>query len=71
MSKSWIFLFMWNEILVAGALMLVLEGLLPILSPKSFKQMMQRAAEMSERELRWSGLVSMIFGAVLIYVLKN
>ena len=62
---------MWNEILVAGALMLVLEGLLPILSPKSFKQMMQRAAEMSEQELRWSGLVSMIFGAVLIYVLKN
>lgn len=62
---------MWNEILVAGALMLVLEGLLPILSPKSFKQMMQRAAEMSEQELRWSGLVSMIFGAVLIYILKN
>lgn len=62
---------MWNEILIAGALMLVLEGILPILNPKLFKQMMLRAAEMSEQELRWSGLVSMIFGAVLIYVFKN
>ncbi len=62
---------MWNEILIAGALMLVLEGILPILNPKLFKQMMLRAAEMSEQELRWSGLVSMIFGAVLVYVFKN
>lgn len=62
---------MWNEILIAGALMLVLEGILPILNPKLFKQMMLRAAEMNEQELRWSGLVSMIFGAVLIYVFKN
>ncbi len=62
---------MWNEILVAGALMLVLEGLLPILSPKSFKQMMLRAAEMSELVFCLSCLVSMSVGAVLIYVLKN
>jgi len=62
---------MWNEILIAGALMLVLEGILPILSPKQFKQMMLRASEMSEQELRWSGLFSMILGAVLVYILKN
>jgi len=34
---------MWHEILIAGALMLVLEGLLPILNPKMFKQMMLSA----------------------------
>ncbi|MCU7834349.1 MAG: DUF2065 domain-containing protein [gamma proteobacterium symbiont of Taylorina sp.] len=62
---------MWNEILIAGALMLVLEGILPILSPKQFKQMMHRASEMSEQELRWSGLFSMILGAILVYILKN
>ena len=62
---------MWNEILIAGALMLVLEGILPILSPKQFKKMMLRASDMSDQELRWSGLVSMVFGAFLIYILKN
>ena len=62
---------MWNEILVAGALMLVLEGLLPFLNPKQFKQTMLKAAEMNERELRWGGLISMILGAFLVYLLKN
>ena len=62
---------MWNEILVAGALVLVLEGLLPFLSPKRFQQMMLKASQMNEQELRWSGLISMIFGAFLVYFLKN
>ena len=62
---------MWNEILIAGALMLVLEGLLPFLSPKQFKQMMLRASQMSEQELRWSGLISMVLGAFLVYLFKN
>ena len=62
---------MWNEILVAGALMLVLEGLLPFLNPKQFKQTMLKAAEMNEQQLRWSGLISMILGAFLVYLLKN
>ncbi len=62
---------MWHEILIAGALMLVLEALLPILNPKAFKQMMLRAAQMSEQQLRWTGFISMIIGAVTIYILKH
>ncbi|MCU7799137.1 MAG: DUF2065 family protein [gamma proteobacterium symbiont of Lucinoma myriamae] len=62
---------MWNEILIAGALMLVLEGLLPILNPKLFKQMMFNASQMSEQQLRWTGIISMVIGAIAIYVLKH
>lgn len=62
---------MWNEILIAGALMLVLEGILPILNPKSFKQMMFNASQMSEQQLRWTGIISMVIGAIAIYVLKH
>ncbi len=62
---------MWNEILVAGALMLVLEGLLPILNPKFFKQMMLSVVQMSEQQLRWSGFVSLLMGAAAIYFLKH
>lgn len=62
---------MWHEILIAGALMLVLEGLLPILNPKLFKKMMFSASQMDEQQLRWSGIISMIIGAAAIYLLKN
>ena len=62
---------MWHELLIAGALMLVLEGLLPILNPRLFKKMMLSASQMSEQQLRWTGLISMIIGAMIIYVLKQ
>ncbi|MCK5648307.1 MAG: DUF2065 family protein [Gammaproteobacteria bacterium] len=62
---------MWHEILIAGALMLVLEGLLPILNPKLFKQMMLNASQMTEQQLRWTGIMSMVIGAIVIYVLKH
>ena len=62
---------MWHEILIAGALMLVLEGLLPILNPKLFKQMMYSASQMNEQQLRWTGIISMVIGAAAIYFLKH
>ena len=62
---------MWHDILVAGALMLVLEGILPILNPKMFKQVMLTASQMDEKQVRWTGLISMALGALLIYWLKN
>ncbi|MCK5696930.1 MAG: DUF2065 family protein [Gammaproteobacteria bacterium] len=62
---------MWNELLIAGALMLVLEGLLPILNPKLFKKMMFDASQVDEKTLRWGGMVTMIIGAIAIYMLKN
>ena len=62
---------MWHEILIAGALMLVLEGLLPILNPKLFKQMMASASQMSEQQLRWTGMISLLIGAITIYFLKH
>lgn len=62
---------MWNELLIAGALMLVIEGLLPILNPKLFKQIMFEASQMNEQQLRWSGIISMIIGAIAVYLLKN
>lgn len=51
--------------------MLVLEGLLPILNPRLFKQMMYSASQMNEQQLRWTGILSMIIGAVTIYILKH
>lgn len=61
----------WHDLFVAGALMLVLEGILPILSPRAFRQAMLKAAQMNDQQVRWTGLISMVMGALLIYWLKN
>lgn len=62
---------MWHELLIAGALVLVIEGLLPALNPKGYRQVMQAASQLDEKTVRITGLASMIVGAILIYFLKH
>lgn len=62
---------MWHDLLLALALLLVLEGLLPFLSPAGFKQAMQMIGQMNEKQLRISGLVSMMAGVLLMYLINS
>ncbi|WP_455221405.1 DUF2065 domain-containing protein [Kaarinaea lacus] len=62
---------MWHNLLLALALLLVLEGLLPFLNPAGFKQAMYMIAQMSDKQLRISGFVSMMIGVLLMYVINN
>lgn len=59
------------DLWVALSLMLVVEGLLPALSPRLFRQTLISMAQMDERALRFSGLASMVLGAVLLYLIRN
>ena len=52
----------------ALALMLVIEGLLPFLSPASWRQMFERATRMSDGQIRFVGLASLIAGLVLLAI---
>lgn len=62
---------MWNELWIALALVLVIEGLLPALSPDGYRRAMQSVSQMDRRGIRMMGMVSMIAGAMLLYFLKN
>lgn len=62
---------MWMDLWSALALVLVIEGLLPALSPGSYRKAMLAMIGMDERSLRITGLVSMIAGAILLYLIKN
>lgn len=62
---------MWEDLLSAVALMLVLEGLLPFVSPKGFRDAMQAMLEMNDKQIRSASLFAMIAGAILLYVVKN
>ena len=56
---------MGDLLLGALALMLVIEGLLPFLSPASWRQMFERATKMSDGQIRFVGLISLVAGLLL------
>lgn len=55
-------------LLGALALMLVLEGLLPFLSPGAWRSVFEKATRMSDGQIRFVGLSSMLVGLVLLLV---
>lgn len=57
---------MVTAILTAFCLVLVLEGLLPFISPDRYKQAMRAMLDMKNGQLRTIGLSSMIAGVVLL-----
>ncbi len=59
---------MGDMLLGAVALMLVIEGLLPFLSPKSWRDFFARAMQMSDGQIRFIGLSSMLVGLLLLLV---
>ncbi len=61
---------MWQELLIALALLMVIEGILPFLNPAAMRRMMRTLSEMDDRSLRVSGLASMLLGLVLLYIVR-
>jgi len=57
---------LWNILFAALALMLVIEGLLPFLSPKSWRSVFERATRMTDGQIRFLGLTSMIAGLAML-----
>ncbi len=60
----------WSDLGTAMALLLVIEGLLPFLSPQMFKDSMKRIDELPDQVLRMMGLGSMLVGLVLLYLVR-
>jgi uncharacterized protein YjeT (DUF2065 family) len=62
---------MWKDFGAACALVLVLEGALPFLNPRRFRESMSAVLEFSDRALRTLGLLSMLGGVILLYVVRS
>ena len=61
---------MWQDLLAALALMLVIEGILPFANPRGFRKMMRMVGEMDDKALRNGGLFTMLAGLVLLYLVR-
>ena len=59
-----------KELLVACALLLVLEGMLPFLSPRAWRDVVTNVARLDDRMLRAVSLGSMLMGTALLYLVR-
>lgn len=59
-----------STLLLAFALMLVIEGLLPFVAPRIWRETFRRAIELRDGQLRFVGLTSILIGLVLLTVLR-
>jgi uncharacterized protein YjeT (DUF2065 family) len=57
---------LWDLLLGALALVLVLEGLLPFFSPGVWRNVFERAIRLSDGQIRFLGLASMLAGAMAL-----
>lgn len=60
----------WSDLLSALALVLVIEGIMPFISPKSWRNTMLQAAQLPDSNLRIIGIVSMLLGVILLYLMR-
>jgi hypothetical protein len=56
-------------LLTAVALVLVIEGVLPFISPALWREAFRRVTEMSDGQIRFIGLTSMLAGLLLLLLL--
>jgi len=59
---------MTSTLLLAFALMLVLEGAMPFIAPAAWRETFSRLVQLSDGQIRFIGLTSMLVGLVLLMV---
>lgn len=62
---------MWDDLLAALALVMVIEGILPFIAPSVWRDAMQRLSEAGDQQLRVMALTSMVLGVGLLYLIRG
>jgi uncharacterized protein len=59
-----------SDLIAALALLLVLEGILPFMSPATLKRAIARLLTVGDRDLRIAGLGSMLAGVLILFLVR-
>lgn len=57
-----------SPLLLAVGLVLIIEGLLPLLSPGGWRETMRRIADFRDGQIRFVGLGSVVIGLMLVLI---
>lgn len=60
-----------HSLLLASALMLVIEGIMPFSHPATFRRALIQMAAMPDKHIRMIGLLSMALGLAILYWVNN
>ena len=60
---------MLDSLLMALGLMLILEGLLPMISPRSWRSLFEQMLQLQEGQIRFFGMIMVVFGLLMIWLL--
>ena len=58
----------WHVLAAAAALVFIIEGMFPFISPNRWRNMLATVNDMDDRVIRNLGLGSMLFGVFLLYL---
>jgi uncharacterized protein YjeT (DUF2065 family) len=61
----------WTDLFAALAIVCIIEGVMPFINPSATKRLLARMASMQEREMRIAGLVSMLAGLAILYLVRS
>jgi len=61
---------MWKTVLTAIALLLILEGLIPFISPDAMRKYMQKIQQVNDQKLRFAGLTAMVAGVLMLFLVR-
>jgi len=61
---------MWQDILTAVSLFLIIEGMVPFIGPDFYRQAVVRIAQMDDNGLRLTGLTVASVGLILLFVVR-
>jgi len=60
----------FSDLLAAIALVFIFEGLMPFLNPEGLRKIFLICAQLDNQKLRFLGVTSMLFGIVLLYIVR-
>lgn len=59
-----------HQLAIGFCMMLVLEGIIPFLYPQRWRSLVQQLALVDNRTLRMMGLISMLLGTLILYLIN-
>jgi hypothetical protein len=59
-----------DSLLAAFALVLVIEGLLPLIAPKLWRQSFKKLVDLTDGQLRFIGLASILLGLAGVWLIQ-
>jgi uncharacterized protein YjeT (DUF2065 family) len=61
----------WNDLLVALALVCVIEGVMPFVNPGRTRRLLARLATLEDRQMRVMAFVSMMIGMAILFAVRS